>query len=307
MSEGSEGGSVGTAQGSEGQGVEGQSTEGQVTGQESKAAEQQFTEATEGETKEKSEKTETKEQEKHKFFQHFKDKKFEKDSDYFDHALNVLSENEGYITKNKEANKKMLEVLEQNPQIITYIQHLDKGMDAEEALVRSHEMDKIIERYNNIDEAPDDDKLKVAKSEKQKKYQERKQKKESFDNNLKESAKVMKDFVKAEKMDDVNAKMFYGKIDEAFKSLNQGQVTTELLSMLKKGLAFEVAVEEAKTEGEIKGKNEKIEAKKETEKPKGDNVPKIHSSRDIQDKEESIKEESWLVDVIERQEKKKIT
>lgn len=284
MSDGSSNSSAGTSgaaggnagQSSGGDGNAGVANTGQATSTESQADE-----TTEAEPQAETQKTEESAKEKQlhklqmKLRETFKDRKFEKPEDDFDAADEHITHLEKYKEDNIKENKKLWDLFKQHDVLGDILQDLDQGADFKEALARHVDLTNI-EPY---DDEPDYDKWNKAKQERIEKQKSREKAQQEFDANMQQSVKTFEEFGKELGYDAGKAKEFTSKIDGVISELNKGVVSKRFLTMMQKAFEFDEAVKDAAETGEVKGRNEQIEVKKESIKEKaGDGIPDINIS-----------------------------
>jgi len=205
----------------------------------------------------------------------YKDKKFEKESDYLDAADSELSELEGYRTENIKRNERLFELFEAHPELADIIQDMDKGSSFTEAFARNVDVDAI----KPFEGEPDYDAWSKAKEDRKKKLDERKKFQTEYDANVQNSVKFYSEWAKKQNFTPEKSNEFTGKIDGVLAEASKGVISEAFLNLMKKGLSFDEAVQEAAVTGEIKGKNEQIEVIKEKETKKGgDGIPNLQST-----------------------------
>lgn len=214
------------------------------------------------------------EKQKHKFadrlIKTFPDRKFEKDDDY-DTALNEhLDELEGYKERGTTANKKLIALFESEPQVGNLVRDMVNGATFREALARHISPDEL----TAVEGDPDYEGWTKNKTEREKRLEERKKRESDRDTNLTASQKEIEAFAKENNMDDKAAEEFLSQIDSMLEEFNSGRVTKDNLARVQRMLNYEKDIEKAKEDSRIAGRNENIVAKKETEQPAGDGLPR---------------------------------
>lgn len=112
---------------------------------------------------------------------------------------------------------------------------------------------------------------------------ERNKKQKDFEDelykNLNESNGKIDAYIKAKGYTDDQKKALVELMDKVFDKSFKGITDDEVLDMFSKALMFDSAVEQAKAVGELKGRNDNIEAKLETneQSKKGDGLPTSNS------------------------------
>lgn len=202
------------------------------------------------------------------------DQELEGDDAYFEAAINHIDELETYQKENDEANRKVVEVLEQQPEIGSILSDMVQGASFEEALARNIDIESIQPAKGD----PDYEKWAKAKADRIKRMEEAR----GFEKKLVESRKVSLEnvaaFQKEKGLSDTERTQFTTKINTILTDiLEEGKVTPEFLDVMYKGLAFQEAIDTARKQGEIRGKNEAIDQKKATRATQDDGLPTLTS------------------------------
>ena len=262
--------------------AEQEETDVQQTDQEQETAETETEETRAEETTEEAEVPETTEEEipeaRVRFTERIKqslpDQELEGDDAYFEAAINHIDELETYQKENDEANRKVVEVLEQQPEIGSILSDMVQGASFEEALARNIDIESIQPAKGD----PDYEKWAKAKADRIKRMEEAR----GFEKKLVESRKVSLEnvatFQKEKGLSDTERTQFTTKINTILTDvLEDGKITPEFLDVMYKGLAFQEAIDSARKQGEIRGKNEAIDQKKATRATQDDGLPTLTS------------------------------
>ena len=262
--------------------AEQEETDVQQTDQEQETAETETEETRAEETTEEAEVPETTEEEipeaRTRFNERIKqalpDQELEGDDAYFEAAINHIDELETYQKENDEANRKVVEVLEQQPEIGSILSDMVQGASFEEALARNIDIESIQPAKGD----PDYEKWAKAKADRIKRMEEAR----GFEKKLVESRKVSLEnvatFQKEKGLSDTERTQFTTKINTILTDvLEDGKITPEFLDVMYKGLAFQEAIDSARKQGEIRGKNEAIDQKKATRATQDDGLPTLTS------------------------------
>lgn len=228
------------------------------------------------ETTEVSEQPETKQEKelhklKLKLKEKFKDKQFESDNDFFDAAHDELTNLETYKQENEKANENIWNMLDQHEELRSIFIDMDKGASFKEALARNVDLDGV----TPMEDEPDFDAWQKAKEDRKKKTEDHKLFTKEYDSNIEKSIKNYETFAKERKWDDNSSKEFTGKVDAVMAELSKGIISNKFLTTMEKGLMYDEAVKDAAETGEIKGRNENIEAKREDNPKAGDGIPSL--------------------------------
>ena len=183
-------------------------------------------------------------------------------------------------SKNLEAERKSVEkvydLFENSDELVNIAREMNQGKGFLEALAKTV---NIEETLADLKEADPEQYKKVVRAqierEKAMEEQEAKQQalEEQFAKNESISQNNIKKFEQSNELTPEASKEFLGTIDQHFQDLVNGKVTLEFMEAVHKGLNYDTAVEAAKEQGRIEGRNEKINAEKA--KKQGDNLPRI--------------------------------
>lgn len=202
-----------------------------------------------------------------KFFPDAKDEKQLKAS-----VIERLSDLELYYHDNQEANKKVMEVLEDQPEIGEIIRDMAKGATFSEALARHID----VEGLQPAEGDPDFEVWDQARKERKKRQKAAKEFEVTLSKNRQSSVKNIETFREEKKLSEDDMGKFTLALQKTLEGVMDGHITQDFLNLMYKALNFEVAVTEAQKQGEVKGRNEKITAMKDTPK-KGDGLPHVAS------------------------------
>lgn len=100
-----------------------------------------------------------------------------------------------------------------------------------------------------------------------------------LDANLNESMSLLKQFAKEHKLDDAAQRELVDAINADFDNLLERRLTAEMLAGYRKRLRYDADVEEARSKGELAGRNANIEARMVADLAarQGDGLPQPHS------------------------------
>lgn len=187
-------------------------------------------------------------------------------------SMKGYDEEHEYRKNNEQKNKEMYELLSANPDVAMFISSLvtdknvGKAMSYLSDVIGLQEGTPEYEEYQKGVEA-----RKTREAEAQKAVEE-------YENNLKESADVLKAFADENGMTEEDAVAFVKKITEVVsEKLFSGKIDKEFLDLFFRAFNYETDIETAKKAGKIEGRNEAIETKNKKLK-KGDGLPEIKNS-----------------------------
>lgn len=194
----------------------------------------------------------------------FKDRKFESNEE----AVEGMRE---YIRVQEDTNKKLTDILTNNPELTGVLTDLAQGKKPEDAIKKHFE-----DLFDEEAPKPGDDGYEdyVAKKiEKRKALEAENERKKMIAKNQQSSVDNAIKFVKSKNLPQDRAQDFFGKVDKYIQDLTSHVVTDEFLDLLYKGQNYDKAVKDAEAKGEIKGANRKITLEKRA--PKGDGLRRV--------------------------------
>ena len=195
----------------------------------------------------------------------FPNKKFEDEASVYQAMLD-------YKKNNDEANRRVMEVLTDQPEVGEIIKELANGATFEEALA----LHVDVEALKPSEGEPDRDVWKEARKKRKEKAKELEKAQKEIEANIAKSGEAMETFRKAKEMTEDETNTFAQAAHEVIKDIQQGLLTDKFLDFMYKGLSWDGALEESRKQGEVKGRNEKIVADK-SKKTSGDGLPKVTS------------------------------
>lgn len=217
---------------------------------------------------------------------HFEGKEFEDDDSLGAAASELIEQLKGensqlgeYKSKNDEANRKLIEILESEPSVADFLADIIKGASLPQALARNFDM----EDFTPQDGEPDYDAWDQARNERSAKLAERKKTDEELTANKVESSKAFDQFRESKGLSEEELDTFVDKIDSFLGDIYKGKVTGEFLEAIFKATAFDTEVEAARNAGLVEGKNMAIEPKK-VQAPKGDGLPRVTATGEMPEK-----------------------
>jgi hypothetical protein len=196
-------------------------------------------------------------------------KTFESDADFEAFVKEKLTENEESLSGYKEADGKIIEVLDEYPELYAVVQDLIDGKPIEVALAANIDLEDITplpdeEMYKQYEDAKNTRKERKTKIETMRK---------EFDTNLEASREVIKEYFEEKGLTDENAEDYASFIDNHIAEYNRGIVTKEFLDLFYKARNYAKDVIEAEEQGAIKGKNAKVDAEREKRATETDGMP----------------------------------
>jgi hypothetical protein len=218
---------------------------------------------------------------------------FESDADFEAFVKEKLTENEESLSGYKEADGKIIEVLDEYPELYAVVQDLIDGKPIEVALAANIDLEDITplpdeEMYKQYEDAKNTRKERKTKIETMRR---------EFDTNLEASREVIKEYFEEKGLTDENAEDYASFIDNHIAEYNRGIVTKEFLDLFYKARNYAKDVIEAEEQGAIKGKNAKVDAEREKRATETDGMPVGGSSIGVK---EDVPQEDDLFAEISR-------
>ena len=184
----------------------------------------------------------------------YPDRQYDDDEALFGQAGDDYDEYENQLNGYKERDGKLEEMFAKDPKNAQFFTEMAKGNDPWIAVVERLGIDGITELMN-------DPEKKAAYEEANKKHVERlareKELEEEYERNMAESTKMREQLDAQYGEETVDAAL--GIIDQITKDAIIGKVTPETFDMALKVVRHDADVDNARSEGEVAGRNAKIE------------------------------------------------
>jgi len=257
------------------------------------------------EGEEKTEKEKTEEVKKHKYAdrlsKEFPGREFksseEEEAGFDDYLKNI----EGYRERGIVANQKLVALFEAEPQIADVISSMIGGATLRSALARHIGSEDLVPEEGDPDYKAWDEntKQRLERIEKTNKFNQ------EFNDNLEFSRQSVDAFATENNLKPEEAEKILGEFDNMLQDIYRGRITKETLAKIVRAVKHDEAVQEAKEEGEIKGKNEAVKAEKEKVAPKDDGLPVITGTGETTEETEERPEQATIIDRIFESSKKR--
>ncbi|HUW93841.1 MAG TPA: hypothetical protein VMV74_11805 [Bacteroidales bacterium] len=228
----------------------------------------------------------------------YPDRTLEKDEDYEKSLDDYIGELEEYKERGTMTNQKLIAVFESEPQVGDVVRDMINGSTFREALARHVSPEDL----TAIEGDPDYEGWTKNKTVREENLNKRKARQEEYDKNLEFSQQSVETFAKENNMNDESAAKFLARFDAMLADINSGKISKEILNTMKRAWDYDNDIVQARTQGELAGKNKNIVAQKEAEKPKGDGLPKIGGSSEMPKANRPAPE--YIDDLIERTNRK---
>ncbi len=214
---------------------------------------------------------------KEKFFERvkksFPGQEFTSEEEMMEATMSHLNDLEIYVQENDEANQKVVEVLNDQPEIGEIIRDMSKGATFEEALARHVD----VEALKPAEGDPDLEKWEQARKDRKSRIKAAKEFQLMLHQNRLSSVKNVEKFRTEKQLSEPEMNEFAGTLQKTLTEIMDGHYTVDFLNLMYKALKYDEAVTEGRKQGEIKGKNVRIEEIKGKKDDKGDGIPHVSS------------------------------
>ncbi len=182
------------------------------------------------------------------------------DDEEFDDALaDRLAEADAAIEGHERANRTIMEVIEAYPELAEIIEDVAGGVPVTVALARQFSPEDLAVAEGE----PDYDAYKKAAAERTKRLSDIRERTAARERNMAQSKTDVDAFFAERGMDEAEQGQFIEWVDnEILANLLDGKVDRSILTKLYQGWKFDEAVQDARTAGEVEGRNAQIEAKR---------------------------------------------
>jgi hypothetical protein len=215
-----------------------------------------------------------------------------------------LEELREYKKRNQEANKIIIDVLEEEPLLALILSEVSKGASLLEAIALHIDTDDL-----KLEEGmPDYDKWKKNTETRKQNRSERDAFMSELTSNREASVAEIKQFAEENELSEEEASDFLQTLNDILTDAYKGKLTKTVLNRLYKGSKYDKDINNASTQaeeqGKIAGRNEKIEATMGGLDNSGDGLPDIAAM--AQGETESGKEipgDDWVSKAVNRSRK----
>jgi len=227
----------------------------------------------------------------------YPDRQFSGDEDY-DKALDEhLSDLEGYRERGTKANAQLVQLFDAEPWVADLVRSMINGESGRVAISRHFSAEDFISEPGDEDHEA----LEKNKKERAERIEKSNKFNQQFNENVEFSTKTIDEFAKENNLKPEEAQKFFDDFDLILADIYAGKITKETLTKIMRAVKHDEAVQAAKEEGEIKGRNEKITIEKEKEsaiKEKTDGLPVLGKTGE-ESKEEEVRPVSKIDQILE--------
>ncbi len=198
---------------------------------------------------------------------------FDNDEDaLYDYAMQGYDTEHEYHKKNEEGNRKMYELLTQNPDVAMFISSLVSDGNVGKAM--SYLSDALALQEGT----PEYDEYQKGVADRKKKEVEAEKAVAEYEKNLEESSEALKNFADENGMSEEEAVDFVRQITDVInEKLFTGKIDKEFLDLFYRALNYDKDLATSREAGLIDGRNEQIDARNRKLK-KGDGLPNVNAS-----------------------------
>jgi hypothetical protein len=203
----------------------------------------------------------------------YPDKEFADDEEVNGALGEYMDELENYQSSTEEANKKLMEVLQEAPELVSIIKDVSQGATFTEALSRHVDVDEL----KPMEGDPDYDAWNANIETRKKSRAERESRSKMYQENLEMSTAEIKAFKEESGMSEEDTGKFLTALNDLIGEVVDGKLTRKTLARMKKAVDYDMDVQTAAKQGEVAGKNAQIDTMKEkkAKKMEGDGLPNL--------------------------------
>lgn len=199
----------------------------------------------------------------------YPDREFADDEALFGQIDDDYAEYDNAINTYKDRENKVVDIFTKNPKAAILFTAIARGESPETALIRAYGIDGVTDLLNNPEKADEHAK---AHEEFVQRVAKEKEFAEQYEKNMAESLAMMEQMQQEKGLSDEQLDAAIDFIDKITQEQIIGKYTPETIDMALKAINHDADMTNARTEGEIAGRNAKIEEK--LRKPQGgDGMP----------------------------------
>lgn len=231
----------------------------------------------------------------------YADEQLEDDDKVDRKAYKHVRELESYRDKNRDANKRIMQIFTAHPQLVGVLQDMDAGADFSEAIALNLDPEQrktFRESILSDDYKPQQETWQTKKQEREAKYQEKVKWQDTYSKNRKEASDNLTKFATEKQLDQEGMTKLAEYADNMLKDVWEGKVSPAFLNMVFTAMNAPADIAKAAQVAEVKGRNAAITEKVAKAKPEGDGLPDLGKGAEVKktDMPEGAKMLSDLVD-----------
>ncbi len=230
----------------------------------------------------------------------YPDRTFGSDEEYDNALMEHMEGNKAKLAENDEANKSIAEILFDHPEFAEIIEDLKSGVPFKVALAKHFDPEELTVG----DDEPEAEQYRQAAADRRRRYEESQTRIREREENTQLTVKEVEQFLEATGWDEEKSEAFLGWMQETVDDFARGKITKTVLGKMRQAFEYEEAVAEARTEGEIEGRNATIEARREKKTTGGDGLP-TGGAGAVSVEQQDVEEKDFFDDVLEARERRK--
>lgn len=202
------------------------------------------------------------------------DKEWDDDEAYYNDVVNYAEDADKKLAGYATANETIKAVGKDYPEIFAIIEDIADGKSFEEALAANIDIEELIP----TEDEPNYEKYSQARDARKQKQAEAEAYRQKLEDNISKSKGVVEAFFAEKGMDEDAANEFGDYIDGVMGEYLDGIISKEMLEIFYNARNYDADVAEARTAGEVAGRNAKIDAEREKKSAETDGLPSAGTS-----------------------------
>lgn len=223
------------------------------------------------------------------------DKEWEDDEAYYSDVAAYAEDADKKLTGYETANETIKSVGKDYPEIFAIIEDIADGKSFEEALAANIDIEELIPTENE----PNYEKYTQARDARKKKREEAEAYSRKLKENIAKSKGTVEAFFEEKGMDEKSANEFGDYIDGVMGEYLDGIISKEMLEMFYNARNYDNDVAEARTAGEVAGRNAKIDAERQKKATATDGLPTAGTSAGKEEQPEVV-EDDFISGILKR-------
>lgn len=192
--------------------------------------------------------------------QYYPDKKFDTDAQAIDALCEECEATKAQLKTLEDANRRIYELIQQNPAMADVITEMDKGAPFEVALAKCVDLEALVP----TDGEPQYEAYQKAVAERKQRTDEITSRRAALETNQAKSKADADEFFDEMKIDEKEQNDFVDFVESFIGDLFAGKVAKATLKKMYQAFKYEEDIAAAADQGVVAGRNQAIEAKRET-------------------------------------------
>lgn len=224
----------------------------------------------------------------------YPDREFKSDEEHDAGMEELLDDLTNYKDKGQSTNKKLIAMIEAEPQVGEIMRDCINGATFREALARHVSPEDLIA----VEGDPDYEGWSKNKTAREENVASKQKFADEYAKNISTSEQAITAYVEKQGLDETQADAFFQKFDDMLDNINKGIITEEHLDAWMKALNYDSDVIAATEQGKVAGRNENIVATKEASTKTGDGIPR--PNRSSGDESETTPTPTYMDDLVKK-------